>query len=1120
MAQETSGLTKNEIFVVTGLGIGEETKSQTVEWLAWQLMAHTILRTGGWQAGHHVVREDGTEQMFSFFGAGTFEGARTHLKHMVISPVEFFDEAVELESKGIKNPFDSITIDKDCLTTTPFHGAISRFREIMRNDKKGTVGKGVGDAIKDANAGNPDLVIRAGDFLGDRETLKRKVEAIRQHKIRQAAAITQAMEVDELPDEAYSEMKILHDSTLVESTVDSMQYLADLVKIVDDTYFDDLLAKDGVMVTETSHGALLHPRYGFVPHVTQVDPTAQDLLTSLKEHGYKGRVVRLGVSRCYMTRHGAGPLVSFNQEMTDSIQETHNAASERANEWLGEFRNGNYDVVAMEYAIAISGGRESFDGLKISYLDVLAQQDEWQVCEAYTFEGEATDLDEYFVMQDGHQITGIKVHEDMGDEAHFAHQIRLTELLKQCTPVLKTLKPEDGKSLEDVFLDYVEAHLQLPVVAVAHGPKKEDRHARPGWEHLFKKPGTRIENTVEAVKLETELQREVDVYRPFGVDFYFAGQETQLPQEIATHPKLLKEAAQRRELNQLLATVFNKVADPTMNFDKAMEEGLLTASEVETIYQRLANFIKADENHGRIILYLPAQLLPHLKSGDEKNTASMQFAAAYKDAWLRLMYESEPRASYIDGDVLEEDMGASVRVRKAGHLIPDMLEHSLIDFSEVGALLEISDEAELLESLTAGIVVARDKKIVSDAEWQALQEMATRRPEIARVLTLPINTETQNHNDLQTALATIETQYAPDSAYVATISPERAKWEKQVKFETALDNEAAVQAQRVQSGTVTIDEVFAIHSVVGIKTVTRIGEQLAKTDVEQAQTFAQQNQATLEQQWQTETTSVKDAILTGLSHWKHLGIIDVSYLETFVTELPDSTVPFPIDLEKRQTTDFAYATEAVKKIQEHSVLSQYLYPIVVEVGSRIKGQAGFDTDYDGGIVFRPETPWEKRVEVLQILRQDVPELERIEKPLEFWLSQTDTGYGLKTAPSDIRIAVSPAQVHFFLNGVWVNQAPEFKTIYGDFLRKYVDLSRFADQKEEVRRQLLRQMELDMVQYRLLHKGYRRFYPSYKAQITEHANLIDWNSDFWDPGYRRIATQLFINRVFLPDLASS
>ncbi len=474
----------SEIVVINGLGIGEETKGATVQWLTQLLNAHTVLRTGGSQAGHHIINEDGTEQMFSHFGCGTFEGAKTHLTHMVINPVDLFTEALELEAKGIANPLDLISIDGNCLTVTPFHGAFSRFKERLRDQKKGTVGKGVGDAIKDSRT-SPDLGITAAEFSLGTDYLMRKVEAIRQHKLQQAIQIISDMGIEELPDEVYSEMKILNSTSLVVATVESFECLAALVQISNDEQFTGILNQEGAIVTEPSHGSLLHPWYGFIPHTTQIDPTSSDLLETLETKNYSGKVIRLGVSRCYMTRHGAGPLVSFSPEMSSAIHETHNNTG---NDWLGDFKNGQYDLVAMQYSLAISGGANTYDGLIISYLDVLNQFSEWQVCEAYIFDGIADDLEDYFVIEDG-VIKAIKVVANTQDEKHYNHQVRLTELLKQCKPVLRTLVATEDKSLEQVFLEYVEENLKVNVVATSHGPKASDRRIRKGHEALLSRTG-------------------------------------------------------------------------------------------------------------------------------------------------------------------------------------------------------------------------------------------------------------------------------------------------------------------------------------------------------------------------------------------------------------------------------------------------------------------------------------------------------------------------------------------------------------------------------------------------------------------------------------------------------
>jgi len=465
-----------EFISVTGLGIGEETKGATVEWLSREKKAHTVIRSGGCQAGHHIVNEENESQMFSHFGCGTFEGTKTHLLNMVINPVDLFTEGLELEEKGIKNVFDMITIDENCISITPFHGAISRLREVLRPDgRKGTVGKGVGDAIKDSTS--PDLVIRAGEFFADKEILRNKIENIRQYKIKQAKELIEKSILTEMPARVKDAMEVLNDESMVETTVTSFVALAKFVKIVGEDFLNDLLTCEGVMVGEASHGALLHPLYGFVPHVTQVDPTSQDVLKTIKDHNYLGKITRLGVSRCYMTRHGAGPLVSFSKELTASIHETHNKGDENCNEWLGEFRSGNYDIVAMKYALEISGGKESFDGLKISYMDVLKERKDWQICEAYTIDNQEENLEKFFEIEN-EKIKEIKVYNGIDKDDQIKHQTELTRLLNKCQPVLNTIAATENKNLEQVFLEYVETKLELPVIAVAYGPKSSDRSFR------------------------------------------------------------------------------------------------------------------------------------------------------------------------------------------------------------------------------------------------------------------------------------------------------------------------------------------------------------------------------------------------------------------------------------------------------------------------------------------------------------------------------------------------------------------------------------------------------------------------------------------------------------------
>jgi adenylosuccinate synthase len=458
---------------IIGLGIGEETKGAWVEFLAKQTKAKYIWRKGGPQSGHHLVIDDSHEAMLSHFGAGVFQGIPTYVD-MPIIPVELFIEAMQLEEEGIVDPLSLIIINASCLVVTPYHQAISRLQETLREKKKGTIGLGVGEAISDASD-YPEFAIYAHELKKSQGSLESKIESIRLHLL--SIAHTLIKNVSTLSEESQIEVDHLKNSDLVSEIAESYNLLSDLVHISYETFLDEILV--GNTVIETSHGAQLHPRYGYIPHVTKIDPVGQDALKKLESHLFSGNLRRFGVCRAYSTRYGAGPFVVYDEKLSEQMREVHNTD----NDWLGKFKKGPLDLVGIAYGIKICE-EPDLDGIMVSFLDSLRDQTSWPVCIAYQYSGPETNLAPYFVICNG-LITEIKFHQDDGSENHIDHQRRLTKLLWDCTPIILTLTSRDGLNLEETFITFVEQYLGLPIVAVAHGPRLSDRTIRPGYENCF-----------------------------------------------------------------------------------------------------------------------------------------------------------------------------------------------------------------------------------------------------------------------------------------------------------------------------------------------------------------------------------------------------------------------------------------------------------------------------------------------------------------------------------------------------------------------------------------------------------------------------------------------------------
>ena len=77
--------------------------------------------------------------------------------------------------------------------------------------------------------------------------------------------------------------------------------------------------------------------------------------------------------RCYLTRHGPGPLVT--EDPTLEIPEPHN----RHGTWQGAFRIGHPDAVALRYAAETAGG---VDAVALTHLDAAARYP-LRLCRAY-----------------------------------------------------------------------------------------------------------------------------------------------------------------------------------------------------------------------------------------------------------------------------------------------------------------------------------------------------------------------------------------------------------------------------------------------------------------------------------------------------------------------------------------------------------------------------------------------------------------------------------------------------------------------------------------------------------------------------------------------------------------
>jgi adenylosuccinate synthase len=456
------------LYTVTDLGPGDGGKGGVVHKLCTFPGAHTVIKVGGAQGGHGVKTSRGQSGVFSQMGCGTFEGLRTHIsKLFVIEPYRFIHEANILKyESGVSNVYDLVTVDEDALCITPFHGISSKLKELARGDKpKGTVGIGGGEAIKDAEQ-YPELAIYAKDC--NASTLRARLEAVRTMKRAELGPIIEL--VPKFPDTdrviANQQLELLNDDDFVNRIVLEFNKFARLVTIVDLEYLRrKILDQAGRVVVESSHGVLTDRYAGFHPHTSYLKTLPSNTLQMINECGYDGRIVKLGISRAYQVRHGAGPLVTESPEMLPHMLPD---SSKDENRWQGKIRIGPLDTVALRYAIAACGGPTFFDALAITWFDQVKVMGDWKICTNYT---NATDP-LFFTEQGDMKLFSGK------PEDCFSHQQKLGELLQQCIPNIVSYNLSnysDNGAIAELCAERLMEHLNVPVKMVSFGPTENDK---------------------------------------------------------------------------------------------------------------------------------------------------------------------------------------------------------------------------------------------------------------------------------------------------------------------------------------------------------------------------------------------------------------------------------------------------------------------------------------------------------------------------------------------------------------------------------------------------------------------------------------------------------------------
>ena len=446
---------------IVGSQLGDEGKGALVD--LWGGAADVVARyQGGDNAGHTVV-EGGDEYKLSLVPSGAVRGKVGVLGNgCVVNPRTLFEEIDSFRDRGLD---PDVRVARRAHVIMPYHRVLDGIEEEAKSESDrqvGTTGRGIGPTYED-KAGRRG--VRVGDLL-DPDVLRERLEYVVPQK-RALVEEVYGVDVADLDDPGAFDVEALFEEYREvgrhlderDMTVNAGDFLADEI--------DD---GQNVML-EGAQGTIIDIDHGNYPYVTSSNPTAGGASTGTGlGPGVIGGGEVVGIVKAYLTRVGSGPLPT---ELGGVVGDTpgYDEQGEGKNEGLADYireKGGEYGTVTgrprrvgwLDVPMLRHAARaNSFTGVAVNHLDVLAGLEEVKAGHAYELDGEEIET-----------------------------MPATTEAWSRCEPVFREFEPwpevdwsavaADGYDALPAgardYLDYVSDEVGAPIYAVGVGPDRAE----------------------------------------------------------------------------------------------------------------------------------------------------------------------------------------------------------------------------------------------------------------------------------------------------------------------------------------------------------------------------------------------------------------------------------------------------------------------------------------------------------------------------------------------------------------------------------------------------------------------------------------------------------------------
>jgi hypothetical protein len=641
-----------------------------------------------------------------------------------------------------------------------------------------------------------------------------------------------------------------------------------------------------------------------------------------------------------------------------------------------------------------------------------------------------------------------------------------------------------------------------------------------------------IQYALSIMSLESVLSHEneppVSVAGPAVESLIENSTHSYWPEAVRKDPALREAAELRHEVHTVLDYIYSLLTHETTTIERALENGEVSETTLTTLYQSLARFLDSDLYHDRLALYLPFELLPHPDTTYEDpacQAAAERFRISYQQAWRSQLHIHDLRANFLDGDI--PDKGPRARSVKAAHLAPFLVERGMLDVSTVLDILQHTDDHVLQKSLRESLSVLNDMGQVDEtvhnrlsaSEDSSLRELSMiLRAEEQEMFTSPEHSPQPLSTILQTAHSAVAQVEAAYQAPRDDMSERRRSW----LISEGPRQVIAAQSERLttslQNNTVSIQRLTDTLEADTTATTTRIITYALRGLVDMPDTSITPEIITLATRLHTyPDPSIQNDTESLLLHLYARGAIDAAELEQLDIYVPTIAATGPerlrvLELDLDEIGNVMTNLETI-----HPELATLIYPTALLIGSRTKGYAAKSSDLDIAVFARPTSSKEQDTRIQDLAREALADEKFDGKVMTYWLYETADGLWIRDKEDAGGPTCGNQTFAHPLRGMWCGDESAIRELHEQLLPEFL----YSADKElydvPAREVWHEELERETLQYRLMHKGYERLRPRRGGISTAHANAIDGQSLFYDSGYRRLATQLYIDRVFLPQL---